>query len=93
MNSMIHSGWSEVGIPSEIFPSGPFFHDSGAEFLKMEKQMENGLCLMEKCGQSGILGDATFPSDTSIFHLLFHLASCACSGKSQSDGKLSDLTG
>ena len=33
---------------------------------------KNGWCLMEKCAQSGILDDATFPSDTSIFHLLFH---------------------
>ena len=96
-DALSQSGWSEVGILSEIFPSGPFFQDSGAEFLKMEKQMENGLCLMEKCGQSGILDDATFPSDTSIFHLLFHLASPYAGefsdGKSRSDGKLADLTG
>ena len=32
---------------------------------------KNGLCLMEKCGQSGILGDAIFPSDTSIFPSAF----------------------
>ena len=32
---------------------------------------KNAWRLMEKCGQSGILGDATFPSDTSIFPSAF----------------------
>ena len=57
---------------------------------------KNAWRLMEKCGQSGILGDATFPSDTSIFPSAFHLLALAgefSDGKSRSDGKLADLTG
>ena len=55
----------------KFFQQAHFSMTQGQNFDAYVIRWKNGLRLMEKCGQSGILDDATFPSDTSIFPSAF----------------------